>query len=152
AVIVMTEIGQGTTAAVRQTIATLGANMLQVEPGASSSSGVHTGAGTCLTLTPEDCDAIIRECPSVRYASPGVDCRMQVIYANRNWQPWKVLGVAPAYLAARNWSELEDGEAFTESDVRTAACVCLMGQTPAQHLFGDASPIGETVRVRGVPL
>jgi hypothetical protein len=51
-VIAMMEIGQGTSHAIRQTIATLGANLLQVEPGASSSSGVHSGAGTCLTLTP----------------------------------------------------------------------------------------------------
>src|SRR5262245_45238123 len=152
AVIVMTEIGQGTSEGIRQTIATLGANMLQVEPGASSSSGVHWGAGTCLTLTPQDADAITRECPSVRYAAPGVDCRMQVIYGNRNWQPWKVLGTTSAYLIARNWSDLEEGEAFNDSDVRTAATVCLLGQTPARHLFGHESPIGKTVRVGSVLL
>src|SRR5262249_58574140 len=62
AVIVMMEIGHGTSHAIRQTIATLGGNYLQVEPGSSSSSGVHSGAGTCLTLSPQDCDAILREC------------------------------------------------------------------------------------------
>jgi ABC-type antimicrobial peptide transport system permease subunit len=152
AVIVMTEIGQGTSEAVRQTIATLGANMLQVEPGASSSSGVHSGAGTCLTLSPQDAEAILRECPTVRYAAPGVDCRMQVIYGNRNWQPWKVLGTTPDYLVARNWDQMDEGSAFSDADVRTAATVCLLGQTPARHLFGDESPIGKTVRVATVPL
>jgi ABC-type antimicrobial peptide transport system permease subunit len=152
AVIVMTEIGQGTSEAVRNTVATLGANMLQVEPGASSSSGVHSGAGTCLTLTPQDSEAIVRECPTVRYAAPGVDCRMQVVYGNRNWQPWKVLGTSPEYLIARNWANLQEGEAFTDAEVRTAACVCLLGQTPGRHLFGDESPVGKTVRVNRVPL
>jgi ABC-type antimicrobial peptide transport system permease subunit len=152
AVIALMDIGQGTAHAVRQTIATLGVNYLQVEPGASSSSGVHMGAGTCLTLTPQDCEAILRECSAVRWAAPGVDCRMQVIYANRNWQPWKILGTAPQYLLVRSWTDLQEGEPFTDSDVRKSAGVCLLGQTPARELFGEESPVGKEVRVRGVSL
>jgi ABC-type antimicrobial peptide transport system permease subunit len=152
AVITLMEVGQGTSYAVRQTIATLGANFLQVEAGASSSSGVHTGAGTCLTLTPQDCEAILRECSAVRLAAPGVDCRMQVIHGNRNWQPWKILGTTPDYLEVRDWTDLQEGEPFTDREVRNAAGVCLMGQTPARELFGDESPVGKEVRVNGVPL
>jgi ABC-type antimicrobial peptide transport system permease subunit len=151
-VITMTEVGQGTANAVRETIAGLGANFIQVEAGSSSSSGVHSGAGTCLTLTPEDSDAIVRECSTVRYAAPGVDCRMQVIYANRNWQPWKILGTTPEYLHVRNWTEMAEGEPFTDGDVRNMANVCVMGQTPARELFGDVSPVGKEVRVRSIPL
>jgi ABC-type antimicrobial peptide transport system permease subunit len=152
AVIAMMEIGQGTSTALRQTIATLGANLLQVEPGASSSSGVHSGAGTCLTLTPQDCEAILRECPAVRWAAPGVDCRLQILYGNRNWQPWKILGTTPTFLTVRDWADLEAGEAFTDGDVGCAAGVCLMGQTPARELFRGESPVGKEVRVRGVRL
>src|SRR5580693_2558000 len=119
AVIAMMEIGQGSADAVRQRITSLGANFLQVEAGSSSSSGVHAGAGTCLTLTPEDCEAILRECSAIRRAAPGVDCRMQVVYGNRNWQPWKILGTSPIYLEVRAWTELEEGEPFTDSDVRS---------------------------------
>lgn len=152
AVIAMMEVGQGTSHALRQTIATLGANLLQVEPGSSSSSGVHSGAGTCLTLTPQDCDAILRECSAVRWAAPGVDCRMQIIYGNRNWQPWKILGTTPTFLMVRDWTDLQEGEAFTDSDVLSAAAVCLIGQTPARGLFGDEPPLGKQVRVHGVNL
>jgi ABC-type antimicrobial peptide transport system permease subunit len=152
AVITMMEVQQGTAETVRKRIAGLGVNFLQVEAGASSSSGIHYGSGTCLTLTPEDCDAILRECGAVRWAAPGVDCRMQVIYANRNWQPWKILGTSPAYLLVRNWTELQEGEPFTDADVQGAAGVCLMGQTPAWELFGDESPVGKDVRVNGVLL
>jgi ABC-type antimicrobial peptide transport system permease subunit len=151
-VIVMMEVGQGTAAAVARTIASLGANYLQVEPGASSSSGVHSGAGTCLTLSPQDCEAILRECSAVRWAAPGVDCRMQIVYANRNWQPWKILGTSPAFFLVRNWTDLSEGEPFTDADVSRAAGVCLMGETPARELFGQESPVGKEVRVRGVPL
>jgi ABC-type antimicrobial peptide transport system permease subunit len=52
----------------------------------------------------------------------------------------------------RNWTDLEDGEPFTDSDVRSAGGVCLMGQTPARALFNDESPVGKQVRVNGVPL
>src|SRR5262249_43749449 len=127
-------------------------NYLQVEPGSSSSSGVHSGAGTRLTLTPQDCEAILRECSAVCRAALGVDCRMQIIYSNRNWQPWKILGTTPTYLVVRNWADLEDGEPFTVLDVHRAAAVCLMGQTVARALFGDQSPVGKEVRVRGVSL
>ncbi len=101
--------------------------------------------------TPQDCDAILRECSAVQWAAPGVDCRMQVVYGNRNWQPWKILGTSPAFLVVRDWA-LEEGVAFTDEDVHGLAAVCLMGKTPARELFGDESPVGKEVRVRGVPL
>src|SRR5262249_32921211 len=122
------------------------------EAGAYSSSGVSLGSGTAVTLTPADCDAILRECPAVRWAAPGVDCRMQVIHGNRNWQPWKVLGTSPDYLKVRDWAELEQGAPFTDADVNRAAGVCLLGQTPLRELFGGESPLGKQIRVNGVPL
>jgi ABC-type antimicrobial peptide transport system permease subunit len=149
--VALMEVGQGNAETIRQRIASLGANFLQVEAGSNSSSGVHMGFGTCLTLTPQDCEAILRECRAIRWAAPGVDCRMQVLYGQRNWQPWKILGTAPDYLLVRQWN-LEEGEAFTEDDVRRSTLVCLMGQTPARELFGNVSPVGEVVRVNGVPL
>src|SRR5262249_22725818 len=133
AVIVMMEIGQGTAYAIRQRIASLGANFLQVEAGSSSSSGLPSRARACPTPTPQDCEAILRECSAVRWAAPGVDCRMQVIHGNRNWQPWKVLGTSPAYLRVRDWTDLQEGGPFSDHDVRNVAGVCLMGQTPARE-------------------
>src|SRR5438552_9828180 len=82
-VIAMVEIGQGSSHAIQQTIASMGANQLGISPQSSSVGGISSGAATGLTLTPEDCDAIIRECPAVRYAAPSVDGRSQIIYGNR---------------------------------------------------------------------
>jgi ABC-type antimicrobial peptide transport system permease subunit len=152
AVIAIMEIGQGTSDAVRQTISTLGANMVLVEAGPASSAGVSMGTGTTISLVPDDAEAILRECSAVRWTAPGVDCRMQVIYGNHNWSPWKVLGTTPDYLLVRDWSDLEKGQLFTDADVRSAAAVCLLGQTPLRELFGNESPLGEKVRVNGVPL
>ena len=152
AVIAMMEIGEGSAVAIRDRIASLGANVLQVEPGASSSSGVGMGAGTNMSLTPSDCEAIARECSAVTRVAPGVDCRVQLVAGNRNWVPRMLVGTTSDYLAIRDWATLEEGNVFTESDVRNVANVCVMGQTPAQALFPDESPIGKEIRVRGVNL
>jgi ABC-type antimicrobial peptide transport system permease subunit len=152
AVIALMELGQGTAESVQRRIASMGANQLQIEAGMAASSGVSMGAGTALTLTPEDSAAIARECDTIVCAAPGVDGRMQVVYGNRNWFPWKILGTTPAYLAVRDWEDLEDGTRFSDADVGTGASVCVLGQTPARELFGRERPVGQTVRINQVPL
>src|SRR5213595_2443141 len=117
AVIAMMEIGQGSSSAVQQTIASMGANMLLVQPGTASSGGVTFGSGSILTLTPDDGDAILRECPSVVSIAPVVRARTQVVYGNRNWVPLYIYGTTPDFLKVRDWQDLDLGEAFTDRDV-----------------------------------
>jgi ABC-type antimicrobial peptide transport system permease subunit len=80
-----------------------------------------------------------------------VDCWGQVIYGNKNWRPGRILGATPEYLAVRNWP-VEEGEPFTDSDVRSSASVCLIGRTVADKLFGGDTAIGKEVRLRGIGL
>jgi ABC-type antimicrobial peptide transport system permease subunit len=78
--------------------------------------------------------------------------RTQVVYGNRNWTPLYLYGTTPDYLAVRDWEDLDEGEPFTDRDVRNMAKLCLLGQTLVRELFGDESPIGREVRVQNVPL
>jgi ABC-type antimicrobial peptide transport system permease subunit len=149
-VIAMMEIGTGSSAAVQKTIASMGANVLMVRPGAASSGGVTFGAGSEMTLTPDDCEAILRLCPSVRNATPVVRARTQVVYGNRNWVPTFISGTTPAFLDVQDWTTLKEGEPFTDRDVLNGNKVCLLGQTVVRELFGDEPPLGKEIRVNNV--
>ena len=101
AVIAMMEIGSGSSAAIQKNIASMGANVLIVMPGTAATGGVSFGAGSMMTLTPQDCDAIARECPAVRSAAPVVRARTQVVYGNKNWVPAWMYGTTMSFLDAR---------------------------------------------------
>ncbi|MEA1932838.1 MAG: ABC transporter permease [Thermodesulfobacteriota bacterium] len=102
AVISMMEIGTGSSSAIREKIAGMEANALIVIPGTAASSGVTYGAGSAMTLTPEDCKIIQSECPSIRNAAPIVRARAQVVYGNRNWVPDSIEGTTAAYLDVKD--------------------------------------------------
>jgi hypothetical protein len=98
AVIAMMEIGQGSKTAIQQTIASMGANNLLVQPGAASSGGVTFGSGSVLTLTPRDAEAIRTQSPLVANAAPIARARTQVVFGNRNWVSLYIYGTTPTIL------------------------------------------------------
>jgi ABC-type antimicrobial peptide transport system permease subunit len=128
----------------------MGANVLVIRPGTASSGGVSYGAGTTTTLTPEDCQAILRECPSVRNAAPMVRARAQVVHGNRNWVPNAIYGTTPAYLDVQDWGSLAEGEPFSDRDVLNGNRVCLLGKSLVRELFEGESPVGKEIRIKNI--
>jgi ABC-type antimicrobial peptide transport system permease subunit len=128
----------------------MGANNLLVMPGTAATGGVTFGAGSVMTLTPEDADAILREAPAVGSVAPVVRARTQLVYGSQNWVPMYIYGTTPAFLMVRDWTDLAEGQAFTDRDVRSANTVCLLGRTVVKQLFGEESPIGKEIRVQNV--
>jgi putative ABC transport system permease protein len=151
AVIAMVGIGQGASASIQSQIANLGNNMLFVSSGSMNMGGMRGGAGSNNTLTPEDAEAIERECPSVRAVSPGVRANGQLVYGNMNWVASSgIQGTNEKFPDIRAWP-VATGEFFTEGDVRTAARVCVIGKTIADNLFAGSDPEGQTMRIRNLP-
>jgi putative ABC transport system permease protein len=148
AVIAMVSIGSGAAERIKQQIASIGSNIIQIQGGSQNQGGARTGYGNSPSLTEEDALAIA-ELPSVAYASPRQGSRQQVIYGSNNWQT-QIEGVFPDFLAIRDF-KIESGEPFTMEHVRSAAKVCLLGKTVVENLFAGEDPIGKTIRVRKVP-
>jgi putative ABC transport system permease protein len=148
AVVLMMSIGQGAQYAIKQTIAAMGSNLFVLLSGHTTSGGVRSGSGGAHTLTVGDAEAIA-ELPGVQAVAPIHPGSAQVVFGPNNWNT-SVIGTTPAYLEARSWPVVS-GAAFTDSDVRSATRVALIGKTAAQNLFGDEDPVGKTFRIRQSP-
>jgi macrolide transport system ATP-binding/permease protein len=150
AVIAMMEISHGASVAIQVTVTNMGANTLLVLPGGPQRGSGGLGEKT-ETVTPEDADAIQRECPTVVCAAPIVEAEAQVVHGNRSWNPIYLTGTTPAFLQARNWTDLDLGRVFNDREVTSASKVCLIGKTLVRELFGTRYPIGAEIRVKNVP-
>lgn len=149
-VIAMMEVGQGSSSAMQKSVAAMGANTLMVFPGQTFSGGVSAGAGSSVSLKPEDVDAIVRECPSVKAVAPVIRERVMATYQGTNYYVQSLQGTTPEFLEVRDWKNLTDGEPFTDADVKGGRQVCMLGLTVAKALFGDESAVGNEIRLNGV--
>jgi putative ABC transport system permease protein len=151
AVVAMVSIGQGAQAAVQAQIDSIGTNLLFVSAGAQNVGGVRSGTGDTgtNTLTVEDLDAIKREVPSVAMVTPSVNTRGQLVAGNANWNT-QIQGVSEQFPDVRKWA-IGSGQFFSDSDVRTAARVLVIGQTIADNLFAGGDPVGQEIRVQNLP-
>ena len=148
AVILMLAVGQGAQQQVQASIASMGSNLFIVLSGSTTSGGLRMGGGAAPTLTLADSQAI-EELPSVSAAAPSSPGTAQLVYGPNNWST-QVMGTTPAILAVRDW-KLSAGFPFTDSDIRSATRVALLGKTVVENLFGDEDPIGKTLRIKNSP-
>jgi putative ABC transport system permease protein len=148
AVIVMSAIGAGTQAKVKESIASMGSNLLIVLAGSMTSGGVRLGSGGVQTLTIADASAM-EELESILATAPTSSGSAQLIYQSANWST-QVTGTTPSYFQVRDW-EIESGYPFMDSDVRGATRVVVLGKTIAQNLFGDEDPVGKIIRIKNSP-
>jgi putative ABC transport system permease protein len=148
AVVLMMAIGRGAQKDVEDSIASMGSNLFIILSGSTTSGGVRMGGGAAPTLTVDDA-AAMEELPLVTAAAPSVTGTAQLVYGSNNWST-RVIGTTPAYLTVRNWA-LSAGSPFTDSDIRSATRVALLGVTVVQNLFGDEDPVGKTLRINNSP-
>lgn len=150
AVITMLAIGQGSKASIKANITEMGSNMIMISPGADMRGGVRQDASSMETLKQADYQSIKEDCNYISAISPTVNSSGQWIYGNNNTQS-SIYGVNQDYLSIRQL-KVADGEMFTDTDIKAAAKVCILGQTVVDYLFPDGSdPIGKVVRFNSIP-
>lgn len=149
AVIAMMAVGEGAQYNIQQQIASLGTNVLLIFPGSVNQGGIRIGLGSRTSLTADDLQAIQTQCPSVAAATAQVRTGAQVVFGEQNWGT-SILGANPEYFTIRSWP-LSLGQYFTDADVRSAAKVCVLGQTVVDNLFQGGNPIGATIRIKKMP-
>ena len=150
-VITMLAIGQGSKKSIQANIAEMGSNMIMISPGADRGpGGVRQDASSMETLKLTDYESLKDECHFIQGISPTVNSSGQWIYGNNN-TPSSIYGVNQDYLTIRQLS-VDEGEMFTDADIKSSAKVCILGQTVVDNLFPDRSdPVGKVVRFNSIP-
>lgn len=150
-VIAMLAIGQGSKRSIQQQISEMGSNMIMIHPGAEMRGGVRQDPSAMQTLKLENYEKLRDECNFLSAISPNVSSSGQLIAGANNY-PSSVTGVSIDYLTIRQLT-VEQGEMFSENDIRTAAKVCVIGKTIVDNLFPDGSdPIGKVIRCNKIPM
>ncbi len=151
AVIIMMSIGQGSKESIRKELSTMGTNLITIRPGADMRGGVRRDPSSMQTLKMADYKKILEEKKFVTDVSPEVTASGQVVYGNKNTNT-TIYGESPEYLDIKQW-EVEQGDCFTEEDIRKSAKVAVVGKTIVTELFGEgADVIGKTIRFKSIPL
>ena len=149
-VITMLAIGQGSKKSIQAEIGEMGSNMIMINPGGDRRGGVRMSAEDMQTLTLKDYEALSSQATLVSAISPVVQSSGQAVNGSEN-TPTSIYGVSEDYLEIRKYS-IAEGDIFSETDIKTAAKVCLIGKTVQDNLFPDGeNPIGRTIRFGSIP-
>ncbi len=145
AVIIMVTIGSGATVQVRQQIASMGSNLLMVAPGKRLGPGQSSST---IAFKQADAEAIAREVNSLKAVSPVSSKSVKAIFGNQNWST-QVTGTDNAYITVTNRT-LQSGRLFSDSEARSGAAVCIIGETVVKKLFGGQAALGEKIRLEKI--
>jgi len=145
AFIVMLAMGAGARQSILARVTAMGTDLLIVRPGQSAFGGAMTG--TQINLTLDDARALLAV-EGVRLVAPVARGRAQLKYYNKNTSS-TVYGTSTTYFPMRGY-EIQRGRTFTETEVERQARVAILGPDTVLALFGDADPLGETVKIKGI--
>jgi putative ABC transport system permease protein len=149
-VIGMLAIGEGSKRSITDQMSSMGSNLVMIMPNFQRRGGVSLGASSSMALKYSDVTAIRNEAASISAVSPTVNANGQVIYGNQNTQT-TIYGVSEEYLGIRKLN-IQSGRIFNETEVRSMAKVCILGQTVVENLFGEGyDPVGISIRIKNLP-
>ncbi|WP_294265895.1 ABC transporter permease [uncultured Sphingomonas sp.] len=146
AVVTMVTLGQATTAAVQQQIASLGTNILQVRPGQGFGRG--GGGPRPPDFEQADVDAVREQIGGVTAVAPQAQSTATAIYNGANWST-TINGTTNAYFQVQPWN-LTGGRTFSRAEEDAGKAVCIIGNTVRTNLFRDTDAVGKRMRVNNI--
>ncbi len=150
AVIAMLAIGQGSNQSIRETISSMGTNLINVMPASQNRGGVQKGRSSSQTLDVADVTYLKNNSTLISAISPELDGSGQIVYGSNNW-PTSIYSGNEEYSFIKKY-EVESGRTYTTKEIKNAAKVCLVGQTVIENIFtDDVDPIGKTIRFNNIP-
>lgn len=149
AVIIMLAIGNGAQLTIQKEMKSMGSNLIMIRSGTSTSGGQRMGHGSQPTMKASDGNAIEEKIASIKIAAPVLSDAGQIVYGNANWST-SITGTDNRYFQIKEW-DLAYGRYFSETDIKNAGKVAILGTTVVKELFGDLDPLGRTIRVKGIP-
>jgi putative ABC transport system permease protein len=144
AVVTMVTLGNGATAAVKDQISGLGANILQVRPGQGFGRG--GGGPQPPNFDQADVDAIRGQIAGVTEAVPQAQSSGIAVRNAANWST-TITGTTADYFVAQQWA-IASGRTFSPAEEQAGKAVCIIGSTVKQNLFRSESPVGQRFRIR----
>lgn len=149
-VIAMLAIGEGSKMKIRNTMSSMGTNMVMIMPNFQRRGGVSLGTSSSMALKYSDVVALRNEATSLAAISPEIRASGQIIYGNQNTQT-TVEGVSGEYLSIRKLN-IGSGRIFNDTEIRDMSKVCIIGHTVVKNLFGEgADPVGLSIRIKNLP-
>ena len=138
AVIVMLAVGNGAQISIQQDMQATGSNLIIARSGGSQP-----------TMRLSDGNAIQEKIDAIVYAAPIMEETAQIVYGNTNWSTG-ITGTDNRNFLIKEW-DLEYGRFFSDTDIKNAAKVAILGETVVHELFGDVDPINRIIRIKGIP-
>jgi putative ABC transport system permease protein len=136
-VVALVGVGQGTTSNITSRLASLGTNLLTISP-----------SGGASTLTLEDAAAIAKV-DGVAAVAPELQTSASIRYGTKSTTS-SVVGTNADYAQVRAY-DVWQGSFLTAATVDRGVRVAVLGATTAEDLGLDATSLGATVTVNGLP-
>lgn len=106
-------------------------------------------AGSSIRLTRDDIDRLVVNVPEVTRITPESYFDAPVSYEGRSYT-WGVHGGNAALHEIQNL-QLDLGRFYSAGDLQLRARVCVLGSESREKLFSGRFPLGEKVRISGIP-
>jgi len=147
-VIAMMALGTGAQASMEERLKSMGSNLLSIRGGSARIRGAAQGSGTFTRFTAQDAEAIAELKPLVSRVSGEVSGSAQLVYQDKNWNS-SVDGVDYDYGQMRSVVPVA-GRWFTRGEIQARRKVAIVGTTVVSELFGNADPVGKTLKVNRI--